>query len=237
MTREIPDAPQLIVLQFQDMHEKLTSSGDIGAARQRLVELAVEFIEPCDWAAITAWPERSLPRTLAHSGSVPLDVDHIQYAAGEGPCLTAATEDSPAWVPDLRAESRWLNFVSSALSATPVRSVLSYHLTDTPVRSALNLYAGAPGALDHDAVTASTLFASHAAVLMAHVGSTQEAETLGTALATSRRIGAAIGILMKTHGVTEDTAFAMLRATSNRLNRKIKDVAEDVKQAGQLPRR
>lgn len=235
MTDSTPDPAHLVALQFRDLHEKLTSTGDIGAAQQQLVDLAVEFIDGCDWAAITAWPDRSLPRTLASSGSVPQEVDHLQYAAGEGPCLTAATTDSPAWSPDLRAESRWPNFVTAALTATKVRSALSFHLSSGPLRSALNLYAARPDALDSDAVTAGALFASHAAVLMAHADSTHEAESLGTALATSRHIGAAIGILMKTNAVTEDTAFAMLRATSNRLNRKLKDVADDVKTTGQLP--
>lgn len=221
--------------EFRAVHQKLTSSGDVAAARQRLVDLACVVIEGCEWAAITVWPTRRSPRTVASTGAVSQQVDQVQYEAREGPCLTATGQDSPVWMPDLVAETRWPAFVQGALVRTPVRSALSFHLADDPQRSALNLYAGTPGVLDTHAVTNGALFATHAAVLMAHADSAQETVGLEQALRTSRLIGSAIGILMKTHQVTEDVAFRMLRATSNRLNRKLREVAEDVKDTGQLP--
>lgn len=51
---------------------------------------------------------------------------------------------------------------------------------------------------------------------------------LETALIAARRIGAAMGILMASHQVTEEQAFALLRAASQRQNRKLRDVADDV---------
>jgi hypothetical protein len=51
---------------------------------------------------------------------------------------------------------------------------------------------------------------------------------LELALATSRRVGAAIGILMGRLGLTEDQAFERLRAELERSDRKLRDVAEDV---------
>ncbi|NUO35424.1 MAG: ANTAR domain-containing protein, partial [Dermatophilaceae bacterium] len=52
---------------------------------------------------------------------------------------------------------------------------------------------------------------------------------------TSRRIGMAIGILMNVHKVTEDEAFALLRATSQNFNVKLRLVADDVARKGTLP--
>lgn len=221
---------------FHDAHETLTSSGDAGAAQQRLVELACELIEGCKWAAITVWPEGRHPRTLASTSRVSEDVDHLQYTTREGPCLRAAVRDSPSWIPDLRTEERWPAFIDATLRQTPVRSALAFHLTDAPNRSALNLYADAPGKLDDTSVVTGAVFAMHAGVLMAHANSAQLNAELRQAMVNSRQIGAAIGILMKSHSIDEDRAFAMLRAASNRLNRKLKDVAAVVTNTGVLPR-
>lgn len=57
---------------------------------------------------------------------------------------------------------------------------------------------------------------------------------LEAALATNRRIGMAIGILMATRKVAEDAAFEALRDASMRRNQKLRDVAEDVIHTGTL---
>jgi AmiR/NasT family two-component response regulator len=51
---------------------------------------------------------------------------------------------------------------------------------------------------------------------------------LERALLTSRRISTAVGMLMATRRVTEDAAFNLLRLASQRSERKLRDVAEDV---------
>lgn len=60
------------------------------------------------------------------------------------------------------------------------------------------------------------------------------AANLQTALRTSRQIGAAIGILMATHKITDDAAFDLMRTASQRTNRKLRDIAEEVMQTGWL---
>ncbi len=205
------------------------------AARHRLVTLACATIG-CEWAAVTRWPVGRQPKTIASTGSVPREVDRIQYEAGQGPCLMAATDALVTSIPDLTVDERWPEFSRTTVSTTPVRSVLAFHLTDEPDRAALNLYAARPNALDGDAATVGALFASHAAVLLAHSDSAHEAATLGRALTASRQIGSAIGILMTVLSVDEPTAFSMLRAVSNRLNIKLNDVARDVTDSGGLPK-
>jgi AmiR/NasT family two-component response regulator len=58
---------------------------------------------------------------------------------------------------------------------------------------------------------------------------------LETALVSNRRIGIAIGIVMASHGHTDQQAFDTLCALSQRHNRKLKDIAEDVIYTGTLP--
>ena len=55
---------------------------------------------------------------------------------------------------------------------------------------------------------------------------------LELALVTARRIGAAVGIIMALEKVTEDQAFQVLRKASQKQNRKLRDVADDVLTAG-----
>jgi len=68
----------------------------------------------------------------------------------------------------------------------------------------------------------------------ARVTAEEEVANLQNALQSNRRIGAATGIVMALHKVTEDRAFQLLRMASNQSNRKLADVADDVVRAGSL---
>jgi hypothetical protein len=61
-----------------------------------------------------------------------------------------------------------------------------------------------------------------------------KAENLDIALQTSRHIGAAIGILMNRHKITDDQAFEVLRLASMHSHRKLRDLALEVITTGSL---
>jgi GAF domain-containing protein len=211
-------------------------AGERDSAMQRLVALAVETVPGCDWAAITVWRGNGPPASLACSADVAQQVDDLQYELGTGPCLDAAQGSEPVRIADTETDERWPKLWASVDSGTPVRSVLAIPLDESNAhRSALNLYGAAPGAFTDDAFNVGVLFASHARALMVHALSAEEAATLTEALSTSRQIGAAIGILMNVHKITEDRAFDLLRATSQHLHRKLRDIAAEVTQTGTLP--
>ena len=58
---------------------------------------------------------------------------------------------------------------------------------------------------------------------------------LEQALLASRRIGAAVGIVMALRHLTEDEAFQLLRTTSQHSHRKLRDIADHVVYAGDIP--
>jgi hypothetical protein len=60
------------------------------------------------------------------------------------------------------------------------------------------------------------------------------AEHLTTALVHSRTIGAAVGVLMATHKITEAEAFARLREVSMGQNLKLHVIAQEVVTRGTL---
>ena len=62
-----------------------------------------------------------------------------------------------------------------------------------------------------------------------------EAANLRVALSSNRRIGTALGILMYRFKIGNDESFTLLRETSQRLNRKLADIADEVVLTGELP--
>lgn len=65
--------------------------------------------------------------------------------------------------------------------------------------------------------------------------SRHDVDSLTHALDSNRMIGVAMGILMALNKITPGQAFEELRATSQNANRKLRDVARDVVQTGELP--
>ena len=62
----------------------------------------------------------------------------------------------------------------------------------------------------------------------------QEIAELRIAVVTNRNIGAAIGILMARHSLTQQQAFDAMREQSQHSHRKLRDVAEEVLFTGRL---
>jgi AmiR/NasT family two-component response regulator len=62
-----------------------------------------------------------------------------------------------------------------------------------------------------------------------------EAANLRVALSSNRRIATALGILMYRFKIGNDESFTLLQETSQRLNRKLGDIADEVVLTGELP--
>lgn len=63
----------------------------------------------------------------------------------------------------------------------------------------------------------------------------ERSANLQRAMQSNRQIGAAIGILMTIHKVTEQQAFQLLSTASQQSNRKLREIADDVVLSGALP--
>ena len=93
---------------------------------------------------------------------------------------------------------------------------------------ALNLYCHATNGFDERAQALGSVLAAHAAVAMSAAQEHRHAEQLEEALATSREIGTAVGILMVQMHVARDHAFRTLAVGSMRTNVKLRDLAARV---------
>ncbi len=90
---------------------------------------------------------------------------------------------------------------------------------------ALNLYSKQRDAFDDEAVAVGSVFATHAAVALAGA---QQDEQMQRALQGRDVIGQAKGILMAQQDVSADEAFDILRRASQRMNIKLRELAERV---------
>ena len=215
-----------------DVARALLGQADVQQTLQKIVDLAVEMIEGCDYAGIT-FLKGGKGTTPAASDDVPRTVDVIQFETGEGPCLSAIREHEVFESPDLRLEDRWPIFAPRANRETGVSSMLCFRLfVAGDTLGALNLYSKAVDAFDDHSRTVGLVFAAHAAIALS---TAIHEEQMDEALQSRDLIGQAKGILMAREGVNADQAFDMLRRASQRLNIKLRDIAGQMVHSTKTP--
>jgi GAF domain-containing protein len=115
------------------------------------------------------------------------------------------------------------------IARTPVRAMLAVPMFAEGRRTgALNVFADRTGAFDEGSVAQATILASFSSVAIASAGHSERAAQYEQGMATNREIGAAVGILMATHKISQAAAFDMLSGASQRLNRKLRDIAASI---------
>jgi GAF domain-containing protein len=215
----------------------LLSPSSVTQTLQRVVTYAVAAIDGCDEAAMC--DAAAGPVGTDVGSGLLAELERVQTALGEGPCVDALSGEDSIYVPDLADDSRWPRFAPAAVSAG-MRSALAYRLfTGQETLGALQLYARLPAAFDATARAQGLLFAAHAAMALqvARSSAAQElrAENLQTAMVSREVIGQAQGILMERERITAEQAFQLLRHASQRLNLKLRDVAQTLVDTGQVP--
>ena len=110
------------------------------------------------------------------------------------------------------------------------------YLEEQDVIGALNLYSRKPAAFADLELSVLDALATHCAVALTTVAEREQNQHLRTALESNRDIGVAIGILMGTKLLTKQQAFDALRIASQHSHRKLREVALEVTETGELPR-
>jgi transcriptional regulator with GAF, ATPase, and Fis domain len=186
----------------------------------------------CDDVGVTLARRHGAVETPAATGELARECDRLQFELGEGPSFGALDEAAPISVPDMRTEARWPRFAPRA-AELGVGSMLVLPLAaPRGTLGALNLYARTPAGFDEDSELIAHAFATHAAIALAHA---QMESNLRTAMASREEIGRAVGILMERHRLSAPQAFDMLVHVSQRLHRKLRDIAAWVDATGEDP--
>jgi hypothetical protein len=107
-------------------------------------------------------------------------------------------------------------------------------MEDDNVLGALNMYSTRPHAFDDTDASGLAVLSTHSVIAFTLAADRQSNDNLQVALANSRKIGAAIGILMNKHRITEQQAFDALRIASQHTHRKLIDIAFEVVETGEL---
>lgn len=196
-----------------------------------VVNLATSGVEGVDEASISL-VVGSRPRFETTNASSPAirSVDEAQYAEGKGPCVEAIRTGQEVAIS--LPEQRWTDFSNAAVEAG-ARSVWSLPLIPVDkATGALNLYSKGDRLWEGGSTPAARGLARQAAILLANAATLASAELanrhLQLALENRDVIGQAKGILRARRGVTADQAFDLLRMTSQRTGRKLREVAGDV---------
>ncbi|HVF15066.1 MAG TPA: ANTAR domain-containing protein [Acidimicrobiales bacterium] len=199
---------------------------------QKVVLLACRTVPPADSVSITV-ADGAGYRTSNSTDNEALAIDRAQYAGGDGPCLQALRTGRQVQVAVGNLGGRWPAFEEKA-SAEGVGAVLSTPLMRTPSSAigALNIYSHDAAGFDESSRLTAEVIAEHAAILAGNtldlLTAAQLNEQLRQALASREIIGEAKGIIMERQSCTRDEAFDVLRRASQRENRKLRDLAEEL---------
>ncbi|QKE83095.1 GAF and ANTAR domain-containing protein [Arthrobacter sp. NEB 688] len=210
----------------------LASMGELSDYLERVVHAVRRAIDGCDEVGVTVL-SNDRPHTAAYTTVQTLEIDAVQYALDEGPCLEAARTRAEQHVSDLCTDDgRWPLF-AQASREDGLRSLYAVPLVSgDQCVGALNLYAWATDAFDGLDAALVRVAASRCADAIVAVtaldGMRELAGQLEQAMASRAVIEQAKGVIMALRGVPEHDAFEILRKTSQDRNVKVRVLAEDV---------
>ena len=171
--------------------------------------------------------------TAAYDGRMSLEADELQYERGHGPCMEAGLGGVVLRIDDMRTEQRWPDYTPRVLEVG-VRSSLSVPLPyQGSSIGALNNYSTQAGAFaSFEALRAGIEVSEAVAVAVmnaeGHAQVVDQAHNMRLAMESRAVIEQAKGVLMAQQGVDAEQAFEILRAASQRSNRKLRDIAVGV---------
>jgi GAF domain-containing protein len=223
---------------FAALARDLAEQGGKDATATRVLEL-ITGATGCSFAAIAHLsPQGVLVHDHATDRALLGKLASISTNTGEGLAWQALQQRATVRVDDLESESRWPQYTARLRAETPIRSALGYCLIlDNLVLGAMLLFSTEPSFFTETICRFADVYADHAAIALARVSDHERAENLETALRTNREIGMAVGILMVRYGLTDQAAFDLLRVTSQREHRKLRDIAAEAVYSGELPQR
>jgi GAF domain-containing protein len=208
---------------FAEMARVLLEEHSVESMLARICHLAVAIVDGCQSAGVSIVDGRGIS-SWSRTDELARLVDQIQADVDEGPCVDAIRLHELLVAGALSAETRWPNFSRRAHDRTGVESVLSVRLfAQQNTMGALNMYSSRQHAFDDQDIAIGSVFAAHAAVALA--GAERGAQ-LEAKAASRDVIGTAKGIIMARGNIGDDEAFDILRRSSQRLNVKLREVAE-----------
>lgn len=236
---------------------RLRAFGSEADAALSMSHTAVLMLPGADHAGMTLQRPGGRLLTVGATDPVVEAVDRIQYQLHSGPCVDAVIHARPFIAHDLSHSEHWQQFGARAADLG-ILSMLSYRLflddspdfpssqsqegpqgdelRHAPLIGSLNIYAGAADVFDSEhTLPAVAALSGYAALAIWGGRRAHQVAGLEQALDSSRDIGVAQGILMERYKVSRDQAFGLLTMASQNSNRKLRDIAAELAETGELP--
>jgi GAF domain-containing protein len=211
----------------------LLDSPDLKSFLSRLTKVAAQEMSRRGsvYCSVTVFRERR-NATVAFSEDLAERLDELQYASGDGPCVTALRIGRVVEMQDLLHEDRWPTYRRGALDAG-IRSVLAVPIALAPgAQAALNCYAGEAGAFSDEVRASAEEFADLAAsslqLAVRIETETNRSSDLAAALESRTAINLAAGVIMAQSGCSQQEAVDILRRTAISRNIKLREVASQI---------
>jgi GAF domain-containing protein len=225
------DYPDHLAAGIAELSRLLVNEESLDDTLQRVADLACRNIAGADVAGVTMLRDGK-PTTTVYTDPTSPEVDAAQYRTGIGPCLDSLRHQRVFQIESTAEDEQWRSF-SEACVEHGIMSTMSLPLG---VRGngigVLNLYSKQPAAFSEDAEAHGMMFAAQASVALANAQLYDSAyrltQQLQEALTSRAVIDQAKGILMKEHRVGGDEAFDILRQQSQRENRKLRELAQEI---------
>lgn len=233
MTRSDSADPIHLATAFARVADCLAAEETVEATLDKICSAAVEAVPAVDHCGVAVVHGDRLINASA-TGRLPRRFNELEHDEKGGPGIDAIRQHDVVQVDRLSVDSRWGSFARRAAVETGVKSVLVFPVfSDTGPLGVLQLYSDDEQAFRATARSVGFVFAAHVSVALIQA---RRVVQLEEAIRTRDVIGQAKGILMAQEHLTADEAFERLAGTSSRLNRKVRDIAEEVIYTGTLPR-
>jgi GAF domain-containing protein len=227
----MPDYPDHLTEGIAELSRLLVNEEALDDTLHRVADLACRNIGGADLAGVTLLRDGK-PTTAVFTDPASPEMDSAQYDTGVGPCLDAWRHQQVFRIDSTADDGQWPAF-SQAAADHGIQSTISLPLA---VRGngigALNLYSKQAAAFSDEDEQVGSLFADQASVALTNAQLYDSAyrltQQLQEALTSRAVIDQAKGILMGQRGVGVDEAFTLLRTTSQRENRKLRDIAQEL---------
>ncbi|MGC5020033.1 ANTAR domain-containing protein [Micromonospora sp. DT47] len=230
-TRE-PKIDTLGVLETAALLRELTAGliavDDFDEALAQLVRIARDAVPEVTWCGFTAL-RAGEPAGVAASDPGLAELDDLRHGP-DSPAMCAIRRREMTIAEDLDTDDRWPGWTVRA-RGLGVRGVISAPVdVDEQVIGAINLYAGAAGALATRHQLTAMLLAEHAGLLLAAVRDrarqAAQAGELDGSLLGEGVVGQAVGVIMTQRGCPAPEALDVLRSAASSLDIPLREVAE-----------
>lgn len=221
------DSGDSVLLRMNELVRSLESQAgsdfNLGSTLDELTLSVAQLLPGAAHAGITVSKRVGDVQTVAATDRYPVLLDDIQRSYNEGPCLAAARRQHLVRVDDLTVEDRWPRYASEAVTATPIRSVMSYPLfAHRPSSASLNVYSQQANSFGEQAAELGLVFAAYTTLTWNILSRDQQ---FRRGLSSRDTIGQAKGMLMERLHIDAEAAFQLLKRRSQETNTPVIEIA------------